>query len=261
MSDVHRIPAADGTEIAAEVAGEGRPMLLVHGITEQRRTWGRVTAMLAARYRVAAVDLRGHGESGTSDDLSLEAMAGDLQAVATALGMERPHVVGHSLGGMVATVYASVFDPRAVVNVDQPIALAAFKEQLAQVEPMLRGDAFGPTMAALFEQLTGDRLPREERDRITALRDPRPEVVLAIWEPVLTSSEADLEALVDAVAIGVTAPYLSLHGIDPGPGYAEWLTARIPTATVEVWPEHGHYPHLVDPERFVARVADFVDAA
>jgi pimeloyl-ACP methyl ester carboxylesterase len=47
-----------------------------------------------------------------------------------------------------------------------------------------------------------------------------------------------------------------LHGIDPGPDYAGWLRARVPDAMVEVWPDHGHYPHLVDPERFVARLVD-----
>jgi hypothetical protein len=39
-------------------------------------------------------------------------------------------------------------------------------------------------------------------------------------------------------------PYLGLFGIDPGPGYAEWLQGHVPTAIVEVWPEAGHYPHL-----------------
>ena len=47
-------------------------------------------------------------------------------------------------------------------------------------------------------------------------------------------------------------PYLAIHGIDPGPAYAAWLTGLIPTATVEVWEGLGHYPHLVDPDRFGA---------
>jgi pimeloyl-ACP methyl ester carboxylesterase len=55
----------------------------------------------------------------------------------------------------------------------------------------------------------------------------------------------------------VRAPYLSLHGDDPGPGYAAWLRARIPTAEVEVWPGLGHWPHRVEPERFLARLQQF----
>lgn len=43
----------------------------------------------------------------------------------------------------------------------------------------------------------------------------------------------------------------------PGPAYAAWLTGLIPTATVELWEGLGHYPHLVDPDRFVRRLDEF----
>ena len=65
------------------------------------------------------------------------------------------------------------------------------------------------------------------------------------------------DAGVGALAGNVRAPLLSLHGIDPGDDYAGWLTSLVPTATVEVWPDHGHYPHLVDRDRFVERVHAF----
>lgn len=52
-------------------------------------------------------------------------------------------------------------------------------------------------------------------------------------------------------------PYLSIHGVDPGAEYAHWLADLIPGALVEVWPDLGHYPHLVEPARFVSRLAAF----
>jgi pimeloyl-ACP methyl ester carboxylesterase len=45
--------------------------------------------------------------------------------------------------------------------------------------------------------------------------------------------------------------------MDPGEGYAAWLTGAVPSAAYELWPDVGHYPHLVDPERFLARLAAF----
>jgi pimeloyl-ACP methyl ester carboxylesterase len=81
--------------------------------------------------------------------------------------------------------------------------------------------------------------------------------VLGIWAAVLELPAAELERNVDATVSGCRAPYLSLFGIDPGPGYDSWLQARIPTATVERWADHGHYPHLVDPDRFVDRLRSF----
>ena len=56
---------------------------------------------------------------------------------------------------------------------------------------------------------------------------------------------------------GITVPYLSLHGDDPGDDYASWLTSHCANATIEVWPDHGHYPHLVDQQRFLDRIDAF----
>ena len=56
---------------------------------------------------------------------------------------------------------------------------------------------------------------------------------------------------------GIRVPYLSVHGSDPGVAYVEWLLARVANTRVEVWPDHGHYPHLVDPARFVERIDQF----
>jgi pimeloyl-ACP methyl ester carboxylesterase len=52
-------------------------------------------------------------------------------------------------------------------------------------------------------------------------------------------------------------PYLSLHGIDPGEDYTHWLRKLVPSATIEVWPDQGHYPHLLHRDRFVERLVDF----
>ena len=78
-----------------------------------------------------------------------------------------------------------------------------------------------------------------------------------MWAPLLELDRADLDALVVGMAGAVQVPYLSLHGMDPGPDYAPWLASVIPTSTVEVWDAHGHYPHLVDPPRFLDRVRRF----
>jgi len=81
--------------------------------------------------------------------------------------------------------------------------------------------------------------------------------VLGIWGTVFSSTADELDATVTALAGAITIPYLSLHGIDPGEAYGHWLHQLVPTATVEVWPDQGHYPHLVHPARFVQRVIDF----
>jgi pimeloyl-ACP methyl ester carboxylesterase len=251
--------APDGTLLAYDVNGEGSPLVLVHGITESAASWDPLVAPLAAAHRVVTLDLRGHGRSGRAAPYDLATFAGDVRAVLDAAGIgDDALLVGHSLGGTVVSAFASAFPCRAVVSVDQPLALAGFQESLRQLEPMLRGgdEAFQQAIVAVFDSLRG-RLDGAEAERIAALRRPDQDVVLGVWSVVLDSDAADLDALVASVASQITVPILSLHGIDPGPDYAGWLAGLVPTAAVEVWAGDGHYPHLVEPDRFLARLAAF----
>jgi pimeloyl-ACP methyl ester carboxylesterase len=90
--------------------GEGRPLVLVHGLASTCRIWDLVAPLLARSFRVVAVDQRGHGESGKPDaGYDFATMAGDLRRFVGALGLHRPILVGHSWGGDVAVSYAHRF--------------------------------------------------------------------------------------------------------------------------------------------------------
>jgi pimeloyl-ACP methyl ester carboxylesterase len=249
------IAYGDGMHLAHERTGSGRPLVLIHGITESRRTWDPLIPALAERYDVLCVDLRGHGESPHGDVYDPISLATDVAETVDAVGMVSPLVVGHSLGGIVASAYAAVARPRAVVNVDQPLRLADFKAGLEQLEPMLRGDdaSFRTAIDLVFQSMMGP-LGADEVERVGALRRADQSVVLGIWGTVFESTPEELDATVAALAGAITVPCLSLHGIDPGEQYTHWLRKLVPSATVEVWPEQGHYPHLIHRDRFVERV-------
>ena len=84
------------------------PILLVHGLASNARIWDLLAPLLAASFRVAALDQRGHGGSDKSEDgYALAAIAGDLAKAIGALGWRRPLVVGHSWGANVALQLAS----------------------------------------------------------------------------------------------------------------------------------------------------------
>lgn len=93
------------TTVAYERKGSGEPLLLLHGIGHHLQAWHPVTDILAAEYDVIAVDLPGFGASeplpeGVPYDLATVAAA--LASLCTALGVERPHLAGNSLGGLLA---------------------------------------------------------------------------------------------------------------------------------------------------------------
>lgn len=250
---------ADGVTIDYYAAGEGPTVVLVHGITESRRSWDPLfPKFLAAGYRVVLVDLRGHGDSSRVGPYDLATMAGDLGHVVAAEGVDDALLVGHSLGGAVVSAFAAGGPCRGVVNVDQPLALAGFQAALRELEPALRGDeaSFQGAIGAIFDAMAGP-LAGPERRRVDHVRTAEQDVVLGVWDLLFTASADDLDATVDALAGALSVPYLSLHGIDPGPDYSAWLTAKVPSATVEVWPDQGHYPHLIDQDRFVERVKGF----
>ena len=95
--------AVNGITLYYETHGAGRPLILLHGGLGSGEMFGPILPTLAARHRVIAVDLQGHGRTADIDrPLDVRLMAGDIAALIAHLGLERPDLVGYSLGGGVA---------------------------------------------------------------------------------------------------------------------------------------------------------------
>lgn len=106
-----RTVRANGIEIACRRAGAGFPLLLLHGWPEWSFAWEPVMARLAHRFDLVAPDLRGFGDSqktspGPAEDATPEILAGDVLALADALGIERFGLVSHDVGSFVAQTIA-----------------------------------------------------------------------------------------------------------------------------------------------------------
>ena len=253
------VTTADGAQLAYAQHGTGRALLLVHGITETHAMWDPVVPFLATQWQVTAVDVRGHGESDRRAPYDPLTLASDLSAVVRALELDEPLVVGHSMGGVIVSAYAGAGHPaRGVVDVDQPLALGSFKAALEPLQPMLQGDeaTFREAIATVFAVLDG-ALPAAERERLDALASPEQDVVLGMWSQLFDNTADELDSLAADLLTGIRVPYFAIHGSDPGVEYVQWLLGIVANARVEVWPDTGHYPQLVDPERFADRLAQF----
>ena len=103
----HRVRTS-GAEINCVMAGQGEPLLLLHGYPQTHVCWHQIAPALARRYTVVCADLRGYGDSskpaGLADhsNYSKRAMALDMVELMAALGLPRFHLVGHDRGGRVA---------------------------------------------------------------------------------------------------------------------------------------------------------------
>lgn len=103
-------PVRHAAGLAYERAGSGSPLLLVHGLGSARSVWRPVLPALHTSYDVLTVDLPGHGDSPAlpdGADASPEALAASVLRLVDALGLDRPHVAGNSLGGWVALELAA----------------------------------------------------------------------------------------------------------------------------------------------------------
>ncbi len=101
------VEVADGTTIAYALAGnrEGEPLLMVHGLGADTRGWLMQKRALGSRFRLIMVDNRGVGRSERAPGpYDLEVMAADAMAVLTDAGYDSAHVIGASMGGIIAQI-------------------------------------------------------------------------------------------------------------------------------------------------------------
>ena len=122
-----------GIDVHFETAGDGRPVVLLHGFPDTGRMWrNQVDALASSGFRVIVPDLRGYGSSGKPTEVeaySLVHLAGDVLAVLDHLGLDRAHVVGHDWGSALSWVMGSLapdrIDHLVALSVGHPMAFRA----------------------------------------------------------------------------------------------------------------------------------------
>ncbi len=192
------------------------------------------------------------GGSSLGPEYSAVSLVGDVREVVEAAGLDEPAVVGHSLGATVAALYGAAHGSTAVVCVDSSLRFGDFAEFLKPWKDELLGGRTMNAVLSIDRALAVEPYAALEELERRLLAFPR-DVVLGIWDQLLTTRPEELTAIAEAVLPRITAPLLSLHG-SPPPDYEMWLKSLAPAAHVEVWDGSGHMLHLVDPGRFAARV-------
>jgi 3-oxoadipate enol-lactonase len=104
---VKRTLEFNGIIMAYEDQGSGDPLVLLHGLCGSSEYWDKAIPLLSAHYRVIAPDLRGHGQSGVSDEpYMMELMANDIAELLEKLAISKVLLLGHSLGGYITLAFA-----------------------------------------------------------------------------------------------------------------------------------------------------------
>jgi pimeloyl-ACP methyl ester carboxylesterase len=188
ISTERRVALGDGADTTLEVWGDRGPLILaVHGMTSSRKAWRRLAAHWSGRFRVAAYDQRGHGDSAAvTGPMALARGVRDALEVAGSLDQPPLALLGHSWGGAVSILAGMRLPVRCVATID-PMLHQASREW------------YGEYVVELREQFA---LHGDERDAATR-------TAAADWDPI------DIEGKVHAMHAMTTEPIERLFRENP----------------------------------------------
>jgi esterase len=247
-------------------AGQGPPLVLLHGLFGSARNWGAVQKALATDYRVVALDLRNHGASPHALGMSYAAQAEDVAETLATLCVESAVVLGHSMGGKVAMMLALMrpalvdrliiadiaprpYPPalRAVVAAMQavPMHAALTRQEADQALRFTVPEA--PIRSFLLQNLRFETAPPSWRIGLAEIAAAMPEI-----EDFAPPSGARFEGPALAMA-GALSPYIRTED------HAAFR-ALFPQISFASIARAGHWLHAENPEGFLTELRDFLSA-
>jgi 3-oxoadipate enol-lactonase len=249
-----RLERADGGWLQYAVAGEGDPVVFIHGFGLDFRMWDPQWTPFSARYRAIRYDLRGYGGSSLPD--GPYSHADDLLALIDFLGAGPVHLVGLSLGGRVALRVAG----------QKPAAVRS----LTLADPAMDGHAWSGDWLQRWNKMTeaakrGDLHEAKRQWREHILFDPArglPEVVGPLhtmvdrysgWHLGHPDPGSSPEPPVAEVLSGISIPTLVLVGEHDLPDFqaiAQRLAKELPNATLRIIAGSGHMSNMEAPRVF-----------
>ncbi|WP_308296249.1 alpha/beta fold hydrolase [Streptomyces sp. ISL-96] len=251
--------------VAYERLGDGEPLVLLHGVGHHRQAWDAVVPSLTG-HETIALDLPGFGESPDLDPAvprDLETTVAWMGAVFDALGVERPHVAGHSLGGLIALRLAQAGLARSVTalaptgfwsDAERRYAYAVLNIARQGARLLPEAPVAWPALNISKREAPADGLdvrPTPWLPEVSAadLRMPRD---AAPFKAILRAGRAPGLFSGDIPGVPVTIAWGTRDRLLP-PRQAERAKAMIPGARLVPLPGCGHVP-MADAPDLVARV-------
>lgn len=248
--------------------GSGEPVVLLHGIFAEKDHWVDFARPLTGRYRVLVPDLPGYGDSGRHADQSYHyaAQTENLRQWLDALGIQRVHLAGNSMGGTIAALFA-IQHPTRVASVALIGAPHGIRSPRPSVMDQKIEQGKVPLIAhseAEFEQMMGLLFTRMPFLPWPILHGARQDAL----RNATSNQRLWIEQLNDRYLLQermgqVTPPVLVLWGENDrvfDASGATVLKASLPRAQVQVLPGVGHLPMMETPADTAARYAAFLAA-
>jgi len=252
-------------KLASRAYGEGPPLVVLHGLFGSGRNWHTIAGALAKNHRVHAVDLRNHGRSPWAEPMSYSEMIDDLRVFLDEHDLERASILGHSLGGKTAMLFALLYGQMVETLV------------VVDIAPVRYDHTYLSHVEAMKSIRLADCADRRHVDRELA-KGVADQTLRTFLMQNLVSRKGTYAWRVNLEAIGASLEDLSdfpdVEGLDYGgrtlfvsgeesdylqPGYENGIRELFPWAEFEVIADAGHRVHADQPDAFIQRVAAFLD--
>lgn len=251
-----------------KIEGGGPPLVLIHGFGAALDWWDRIAPELARHHRVIRLDLIGHGGTeAPASGYSIERQAALVKAVLDKLHIARVVVIGHSMGGEVATAFAEAnpSNVERVVLIDTPPK----PETTFDLKTRL---ALSPILGQALWRFRTDKVLKQALAQGFAPGFPVPEAFVDDLRQLTYTAFGTAHG--DSVAYVTTTPtYERLAAINPAPpllvifGTRDALIApssaklyeNVPGARIVMVDGAGHSPMVEKPEQTLALIRDFID--
>lgn len=251
-------------KLAYREAGEGKPLIILHGLFGSSDNWLSIAKELEGEYKVYLVDQRNHGSSPHSDDFTYDAMAADLAGFMEEHNIEDPIVMGHSMGGKTAMQFALSYPDLLQKLIVVDIAPRYYKphhqailEGLQSIdEENLKSRSEADKALAKHVQELGVRqfllknLGRNEQGGYE-------------WKMNLPVISEKIENVGQAIEENTSfeKPVLFINGATSGylkERDEEMINKLFPQARIQTIEGAGHWVHAEKPEEFVEVVRSFI---
>lgn len=252
-------------ELAYDDVGTGPAIVLVHGYPFNRTMWDEQVAALRDKYRVIRPDLRGHGESETSEEpATMSLMAQDVASLMDLLGVDRAVIGGLSMGGYVTLAFHQLFASRVEKLVLADTRAEADTEENKKVRAEQAQKILAEGMAGIADAMLPKLLAPETVSK-------RPEVVKRVRDMILQTKPEGAAAALGGMAVRedqtgrlahINVPTLILVGREDAitpVADSEKMQPAIAGSRLIVFDNAGHVSNIEQPEQFNRALISFLN--
>lgn len=262
QQEVQQVQDVAGITYLSE--GQGVPILFLHGVAGAARQFGPQLAAFGRTHRALAWDMPGHGHSAPLPLVTINALAASLAAFIAALGLDRPILVGHSLGGMIVQrlLIEAPHIARAVILSQTSAAFGGRDPAWAEtfikdrLGPLDAGHTMTDLAPGMVQSLTGDT---PDPAGIALAIDCIAHTPDSTYRDTIRAMPGfDLRDALPRIAVPTLVLSGTLDRNAPAPAM-EKMAGRIPGARYVALDGVGHLAHLEQPTRFNAALDAFLE--